>query len=312
MQTKHPSYVKASSVAHAVQLATEYANSMFVAGGTDVYVNSQQGNVEASWLIDVSDLTDLQSCSIHSGNMTLGSMMTLSDVIAHNDIQRYLPALQQAAQSVATPVIRKTATLGGNILCENRCFYYNQSEWWRESAGHCLKCHGDICFATGGRKNCFSKFVSDTAPVLIAYGASVTLISDQGEECFPLENLYSGDGVSSVSLSRKSLLTSVNIPLSTRVVVFRKLRPRKSLDFTSLTTAVSLDANGNLRIVIGGVDPKPVVVEGNLRSTNPELLITMACKKPRVVENDFYSRPYRKSMIKLFIEDSIQHLVERQ
>ncbi|PIZ05633.1 MAG: 4-hydroxybenzoyl-CoA reductase subunit beta, partial [Flavobacteriales bacterium CG_4_10_14_0_8_um_filter_32_5] len=48
------------------------------------------------------------------------------------------------ALSVGSPLIRKTATIGGNVLCENRCLYYNQSEWWRESIGYCLKCDGDI------------------------------------------------------------------------------------------------------------------------------------------------------------------------
>ncbi|MCO6495784.1 MAG: FAD binding domain-containing protein [Bacteroidetes bacterium] len=302
------SYIKVKTTNEAMQQINSLQNAIFVAGGTDVFVNKQQGNIEAGYLIDVSGIEDLMTCRLYDDRIEIGAMFTLEKIIQSETINTHFPTLVQAALAVATPVIRKTATIGGNVLCENRCFYYNQSEWWREAVGHCLKCNGDICLATGGRKNCFSKFVSDTAPVLIAYGATAILIDADGERCVPLESIYTGDGIVSVTLNKKTLLKSIEIPLSTKKVIFKKLRPRKTLDFTSLTTAVSLDNKMNLRMVIGGVDPKPIVVEGNLKKEDLLQLVTTAIKKPRVVENDFYSRTYRKDMIKVFIENSLNEL----
>jgi 4-hydroxybenzoyl-CoA reductase subunit beta len=302
------SYIKVKTVNEAMQLINSLHNAIFVAGGTDVFVNKQQGNIEADCLIDVSGIEELKSVRLHADRMEIGAMVTLETIIQSTEIIERFFGLVQAALAVATPVIRKTATIGGNLLCENRCFYYNQSEWWREAVGHCLKCNGDICLATGGKKNCFSKFVSDTAPVLIAYGANAKLLDASGERVVPIESIYTGDGIVSVALEKRTLLQSIVIPFGTKKVIFKKLRPRQSLDFTSLTTAVSLDEKKNLRIVVGGVDPKPIVVEGNLNKDDLQILLTTAIKKPRIVENDFYSRTYRKDMIKVFLENSLTEL----
>ncbi|MCC6683968.1 MAG: FAD binding domain-containing protein [Bacteroidia bacterium] len=308
MENTIATYIKVHTVNEAVAQMQLHTKAMVVAGGTDVFVNKQQGNTEAELFIDISEIKSLQTVSIHGNKIEIGALVTLEKIITDKELARFFPALKEAALAVATPVIRKTATVGGNILCENRCSFYNQSEWWREAVGYCLKCNGDICIATGGKKNCFSKFVSDTAPVFIALRANAVIADENGEKTIPLENLYTGDGVNPVAISRQTLLKSIEIPITKTRVIFKKLRPRKSLDFTSLTTAVSLDEEHNLRIVIGGVDPRPVVAEGNIKKDDMQLLVTGACKKPRVVENDYYSRNYRKEMINVFINQSIKEL----
>jgi 4-hydroxybenzoyl-CoA reductase subunit beta len=300
-------YVKAASIQEAIDFIHQKGVSLFVAGGTDVYVNKQQGTVSADTYIDISGIEELKEIKQEGNILSIGTMVSLENLIKNELIQACFSALQEAASAVATPVIRKTATLGGNILCENRCSFYNQSDWWREAVGYCLKCSGDICIATGGKKNCFSKFVSDTAPVLLACKASVVVIDNQGEREMPLEQLYSGDGINHLTISESTLLKTIKIPIDKSLkVVFKKLRPRKTLDFTSLTTAVSVNQAGNIRIVVGGVDPKPILIEGD-RSSLSEL-VTMAVKKPRVVENDYYSRKYRKEMIGVYVEDSLKEL----
>lgn len=301
-------YYKADTLDAAVLLASQHPKSMFLAGGTDLLVNQQQGNVAAGVLIDISGVKVLHEVSVQGNILTLGSMITLSYLSEQEEIKKYFPSLITAIGSVATPVIRQTATLGGNLLCDNRCSFYNQSEWWRKAVGYCLKCNGDVCIATGGKKNCFSKFVSDTAPVLIALGAQVSLLTAGEMRQIPLENLYSGNGVNPHAKPSDTLLTFIhlNTDIGARVE-FRKLRPRKTLDFTSLTTALAQYPDGRLRAVIGGVDPRPVMIEGNVHE-NPEAFIALCAKKPRIVDNDFYSRNYRKEMITHFIKDSLQKL----
>src|ERR1035438_3445590 len=122
---------------------------------------------------------------------------------------------QTISNSLPPPftLIVKDATIGGNVLCENRCIFYNQSEWWREAVGYCLKCDGDICIATGGRKACFSKFVSDTAPVLICYDAQIEVLDVNGLQLFKLEDIYTGDGIESRCLGDTALITSILLPL---------------------------------------------------------------------------------------------------
>ena len=174
--------------------------------------------------------------------------------------------------------------------------------------GYCLKCDGDICIATGGKKKCFSKFVSDTAPVLIALEALVEITDKQGIQIMPLEKVYTGDGILPRNLSKTAIIKSILLPLDQKYFcVFKKLRPREAVDFTSLTTAVSMNDSGKIRIVLGGVDPKPVLVEGEM-SGNLEEYIKLCLKKARVIENDFYSRNYRREMIRFFLEESFDQL----
>ena len=81
---------------------------------------------------------------------------------------------------------------------------------------------------------------------------------------------------------------------------------REAVDFTSLTTAVSLNRD-KLRIVIGGVDPKPVLIEG-ARNGNTDEYIKLALKHSRVVDNDVFSRKYRREMIRVFLKQSFEEL----
>ncbi|MBK8490898.1 MAG: FAD binding domain-containing protein [Saprospirales bacterium] len=216
--------------------------------------------------------------------------------------------LIEAALSVGAPLLRKTATLGGNVLCENRCLYYNQSEWWRESVGYCLKCDGDICIATQGKKACFSELVSDTAPALIAMDAEIEVIDLDGARRVKLEDIYTGDGVKPRNLPETAIVTAILLPLDRGFSTsYFKLRQRESLEFTSLTAAIALDKTGKLKIALSGVDPKPVVVVGK-KDDDPEGLIKKAIKGARAIDNDMYTRKYRREMIGVYLRRGLEKL----
>ena len=216
-----------------------------------------------------------------------------------------------AANSVGSPLIRTAATIGGNILCENRCIYYNQSEWWRESIGYCLKCEGDICIATGSTKKCYSELVSDTAPALISMNAQVEITDIDGITLKKLEEIYSGDGVNPRNLKKTSIITEILLPLKRKFkVVFRKLRERQSLDFTSLTSAVSIDIDNKIKVVLAGVDPGPVIIEGTTE-TDADKFVKEALKKARSIDNEMLSRTFRREMIKVYIEKSLDELINK-
>ncbi len=301
-------YRRPLTVAGALQEAEACGgNFRYIAGGTDVLVNRSQGNDTATCLIDITGIEELKRIETDGQTLRIGALVSLDELAEHAIVRERFPALAEAARAVASPVIRKTATLGGNLLCENRCIFYNQSEWWREAVGYCLKCDGDICIATGGKKNCFSKFVSDTAVVLISLNAMIDM-GETGGPAIAVQDLYTGDGVTSKRLPPTTLIRSIRIPLAESFAcVFRKLRPRQSVDFTSLTTAVSVAGNGRIRIVLGGVDPRPVIIDGNAGEPVNDL-VKRAVKKPRIVDNDVYSRNYRKEMIAVFLERSFEEL----
>ena len=302
-------YLKARSVDEALRLAGDWRDEFaFVAGGTDLLANNFQGNSRKRVLIDISGIEGIDKITVSDGKVKIGAMVKLSDLRKNELLTSRFPALVEAAESVASPLIRQNATLVGNVLCENRCLFYNQSDWWKESIGKCLKCEGNICIATGGSKACFSELVSDTCPVLISMEAKLEYTDPSGEHSIPLENIYTGDGVKPKSLPEQAIVTAVVLNLSKIYeVVYHKLRQRKSLEFTSLTTSVSKDQDGKVIIAMSGVDPGPVVLRAE-GSPDIDELITRAVKKSRAIDNDILTRKYRKQMIRNFLEDSFERL----
>jgi len=302
-------YILASSLEQANSLAKENSRSFrYLAGGTDVIVNKFQGNDGVETLIDITGIAGMKSISVTDTHLLIGALVCLEDLQNQDVIARQFPALLDAAHAIASPTIRKTASLGGNLLCENRCIYYNQSEWWREAAGNCLKCKGDTCLATGGTKICLSKFVSDAAIVLIGLEAGIELYDGDTTTIVPLESIYTGDGVNPRNISATAILKAIHIPLNQDFkCVFKKLRKRETLDFTSLSTVVSVNNKGKLRIVLGGVHPKPILVEGS-KGDDLNDLVSQAIAQTRIVDNDTYSRAYRKAMITVFLKRSFEEL----
>jgi 4-hydroxybenzoyl-CoA reductase beta subunit len=303
-------YTRATSVEHAIAVAKAHDGTFrYLAGGTDVMVNKFQDNDDASLLIDISGIDELTGIYASDTHIIIGSMVTLDDLEKSPVISGKFPAIIEAAHSVASPTIRKTATLGGNLLCENRCSFYNQSGWWRASAGYCLKCSGATCLASGGNKNCFSRFVSDTAVALISLSASIEVADETGITVVPLESIYSGNGIHPRLLKDTPIIKSIMIPAGEFPrTVYKKLRKRESVDFTSLTTAVSLYQSGRIRLVLGGIHSKPVVVDGYVTDQLDDM-VKQAISDSRVVGNDTYSRAFRKAMIPVFLNRSFRELM---
>lgn len=302
-------YLIPISINDAIGFARKNADSFkYLAGGTDVMVNRFQGNELSTCLIDLTKIEALKGIAKQGDFLRIGALEILEELKFNPDIKSEFSMLIEAALSVGSPLIRKTATIGGNVLCENRCLYYNQSEWWRESIGYCLKCEGDICIATGGKNACFSELVSDTAPALIAMDAEIEYTDFDDTHRVKLEEIYTGDGVKPRNLSETAIVTAIYLPLNREFkTAFYKLRERESLEFTSLTSAVAIDKNGKLKIALSGVDPKPVIVAGTAADDKKEL-IKKAIKGSRAVDNDMYSRKYRREMISVYLERSFEKL----
>lgn len=310
MKTAEQLYVKVKSVKEALENLKRFdRRARIIAGGTDVMVNRHQGNETSEVLIDICGIPELCEVKLEPDFISLGALVTLEQITCHEELSKLTPALCEAARSVGTPLIRTTATIGGNVLCENRCLYYNQSEWWREAAGYCLKCDGDICIATGGPNACFSELVSDTVPVLVSMEAKVRYVQISGEEKFILlKDIFTGNGVRPRAIANSDLIKEIVIPANRKYrCTFNKLRLRESLDFTSLSSAVCVDDQGKVRITLAGVDPKPVYLETEIGESVNEV-----CKKllkaARSVDNDVFTRTYRREMIKVFIDKSYNQL----
>ena len=86
--------------------------------------------------------------------------------------------MARAAGSVAGPQLRNMGTIGGNLCLDTRCTYYNQTYFWRNALGFCLKKDGDVCHVTKVGKKCVAAHSADTAPVLMTLLGIVLALLD--------------------------------------------------------------------------------------------------------------------------------------
>jgi len=239
------------TVAEAAKiLAGEGPEAMLVAGGTDLFPNMKRGQQAARTLISLRGVAELKTA-----NGKFGSGLTLTDVVRH---EKTPAALRQAAAQVATPQLQNMATLGGNLCLDTRCNYWDQSFEWRQSIDFCLKRDGETCWVAPGSSRCWAVASSDTAPVLCAIGAEVTLVSVDGERRIPVRELFRDDGIEYLNKRSNEILTSIHVPAQDGSwrASYRKLRRRESFDFPVLGVAAAA------RIVDGVVTDARIFVTG--------------------------------------------------
>jgi 4-hydroxybenzoyl-CoA reductase beta subunit len=299
-------YFLPTSVSSAAELLRAFGSQGgALAGGTDVMLSSQQGLMKGESIVDLSLVTELRGLKTTDTGIEIGSMVTLAQLERSEFVERRFRIIAQAASSVASPVIRQSATIGGNLLVGNRCTYYNQSKFWRNSIGSCLKDTGDTCRVTGIRNGrCYARNISDMAPALIALYAKASFLVGGRESQIPLEELYSADGLLPLGgVTADALLLRVEVPAPPEKSFFRKLRLRKSVDFSSLTVAGARDKSGAVRICLNAIAMAPILISGHAKGLDMERVIHEARIKSKIVDNDVLPIEYRKEMMTLFLRE---------
>jgi 4-hydroxybenzoyl-CoA reductase subunit beta len=238
-------------------------------------------------------------------------LFRLSELERDGSIERAWPALARAASLVATPPVRNLATVGGNLCLDTRCSYYNQGPEWRQAVGYCLKKDGDVCWVAPGSSRCWAVSSSDTAPVLCALGARLTLVSSAGERSVEASELFADDGIRHLTRRPDEILTLIHVPapLDGERSVYVKLRRRGSFDFPVLGIAARLRLDAASRvssasIFVGGTGSRPQPASAaaeflvgqrlDERVIDEAARIIARCAKP--LQNTDFSLGWRKAM----------------
>ncbi len=247
-------------------LAGEGPAAMLVAGGTDLLPNMKRRQQTPATLVSLRHVEELQRIANGSG-LRLGAGLTLSRVAAEPKVRAAYTALSQAAVQVATPHLRNMGTLGGNLCLDTRCSYYNQSYEWRKAIDFCMKRDGETCWVATASKRCLAVTSTDTAPALMALGASVRLVSATGEREVALAGFYRNDGIDYMARGADEIVAEILLPAAAGwKSTYWKLRRRGSFDFPVLgvAAAVKLAADGTVedaRLVLGAVSSHPLAIK---------------------------------------------------
>ncbi|HMB70965.1 MAG TPA: FAD binding domain-containing protein, partial [bacterium] len=238
------------SLDDALELAGRLgADADFIAGGTDLLQNYKNRIHPKSHLIALERVEELRGI----GAERIGAGERLNDVAANAVIQERFPGLCDAIRHVASPLIRNSGTIGGNLLVETRCYWFNQTPFWRSTKGSCMKAESDECLVIPQKETCYAAYSGDLAPVLMVLGASVELARPGGRREVPLTDFYRGDGISKNVLKKDEILVSIRIPDDAAALRagYRKLRIRDTMDYPEMgvAAAVDLDGDGAVRIL---------------------------------------------------------------
>ena len=314
-------YYQPRSLKQATKALAELgADAMLVAGGTDVYPKMKRGQFTPRHLISLRALRELKGIRQNQEGLWIGAGESLTTISNHRLIANHFPALAHAAESVSTPQLRNMGTIGGNILVDTRCNYYDQTFFWRQAVGFCMKKDGDICLVAPGSAKCLAIASSDTSPVLVSMGAEAILVNNQGERRIKLEDLYRDDGIDYSTKAKDEVLKGLFIPpesLGWRNV-YLKLRRRGSFDFPILGVAATMetDERGECRhasVVLTAVASAPKIVpEASTllqgKKVTKELIDTVADAAAKIshpLDNTDMDYWYRKRMAKVYTQRAL-------
>jgi 4-hydroxybenzoyl-CoA reductase subunit beta len=297
--------------------------AMAVSGGTDLYPNMKRRQFEPKVLVGLRALEGGRKVTIGSDKeIEIGGLATLQSLERSTLLQSQFPALVKAAGLVSSPILRHMGTLGGNLCVDTRCTYYNQTYDWRKAIDFCMKKDGAICWVAPSSPRCWAVSSSDTAPVLIALDASVTLVGPLGERRILVKDLYRPDGIDFVTKKREEILTAIHVPAPNGMrATYLKLRRRDSIDFPILGVAVALATakDGTVtkaRVVLTAVESAPVEAEKaeallvgkKLTDEFIEEAAALAYRPAKPLDNTDLSHPYRKKMAKVYVARALREL----
>jgi 4-hydroxybenzoyl-CoA reductase subunit beta len=328
-------YHRPSTLSEALSLLAGDESVLPIAGGTDLMPNMKHRLFTPRHLVALKGIGELHGIGLADaeGNavaedspaaaqLVIGAAETLTGVARHPLVRRIAPALAEAAGHVAGPQIRNAGTLGGNLCLDTRCTYYNQTFFWRQALGFCLKKDGDVCHVTRVGKKCVAAHSADTPPVLIALGAVVDLASAAGARTVTVDEFFVANGEWNTIRRPDELVVRVRIPVPGAGVrmAYRKVRQRNAVDFPLLSIAAVADVapDGTARalsVVVSALGARPKVVTGLDRlvvgkrlADVADAVAAQAYKQCHPLENTIVDPDWRRAMVPVYVRRAIDEL----
>ena len=266
-------YIDPNSISQTCFILGAQGNdAKLIAGGTDLLLTLKADTLPdyPKTLVNIKAVDEMNFISEDQSGIKIGALATLSDISASGHLSKTVPILCQAAESVATPQIRNSATIGGNLCQDVRCCYYRYPkhiggplQCLRKGSGPCFAIRGDNRYhALFGAKKCFAVCPSDTAVALAALDAVIHISGPIENRSVKVTDFYSP---LKNALEPGEMVTRITIPPPERInsgQAFIKFTVRKPIDFAVVSTAVYLKIENqkcsNARIVLGAVAASPL------------------------------------------------------
>lgn len=315
-------YFAPKQIKEAVSILQNEPAAKILAGGTDLLVNMKHRVERPAVLVNIKRLGDLDFIRQDNGDIRMGALTPLKRLYMTPLVLENLPGLAQAASSVGSYHHQVMGTLAGNICQQNRCMYFNQSQWWRSSRPTCFKAGGEICHVVNKKKICYSTYCGDMAAVLLVMNARIALTGPGGSRELSIEDLFAEDGKHPLRLNRGEILTEIIFPAESAggTCAYHKFANRDSIDFPIVGTAFWASAQKKeYRAAFTAVDRKPLRahrVEAFLKGKKlDEIAIAeasgLAAGEAKPVKTSVYSPAHKRRMMGLLFQRTVADAIRR-
>lgn len=306
----------------ALRLRAALPKARILAGGTDLIPSMKQGLFTPQDVLHIAGLAELKGITVNADGIRVGALTSLTEMRRDARLATLVPGLVAACKSVATPTLQNMATLGGNLLLDTRCRFYNQSQFWREALGGanakpatgCLKCDSaGICHIAPKGKGCYAAHSADTVPTLILLGAQAELASVRGTRRLAVEALYGEDGREAAPdrsprllIAGDEVLVAVHIPTPTGPTVHRKVRARAAIDYPMLLVAASAEG-----VVLSSLGPRPqrvTGIQGSMLDADIDAVAQAAFSQAFPLATHVWASTWRKKMVRVEVRRALAEL----
>jgi xanthine dehydrogenase YagS FAD-binding subunit len=256
----------------AVELLERFgADGWAMAGGNDSLDWFKDRVKRPKYVVDLTGISTMKGIrETADGGIEIGALTSLTEVERSDVVRTRYKVLADAAGKVASPQIRNTGTIGGNVCQDARCWYYRYGV-------DCYRAGGNTCYADTpegqnrehclwGADRCVAVSPSDTAPALVVLNATMVIVGPSGERTVPAEEFFIGPNVDITRmtvLQPGEVLTAIRIPaeFSGATFYFEKVADRNTWDFPLVNIAAAMVVNGQtiekIRLAAGAVQCVP-------------------------------------------------------
>jgi len=269
--------VEPETIPEAVEiLARLDGEARVIAGGTALVPTMRLGLVAPDRLVSLHRIAGLSEVRVDKGMLEIGAMTSLSALVRRSVVRDGWPLLADAASRVATPSIRSSATLGGNL--------------------------------------CYAEAASDPAPALLCLEAQVRVADSVGERVVPIGEFFTGFYETAVAAGE--ILTAVRVPPMPEGARagYVKFCPRSAEDKPLIGVAALVTLDGarrvsNIRLALAGAAPTPIRARRSEAALRGETLTDAAVRAAAdaaAIEADplsdlMGSADYRREMIRVWV-----------
>jgi xanthine dehydrogenase YagS FAD-binding subunit len=264
------------TVEGAVELLERFgADGWALAGGNDSFDWFKDRVKRPKYVVDLTGVAALRGIrETADGGVEIGALTTLTELERSELVRGRYGVLAEAARRVASPQIRNSGTIGGNVCQDARCWYYRYGV-------DCYRAGGNTCYADTpegqnrehclwGADRCVAVSPSDTAPALVVLDAKMMILGPSGAREVSAEEFFIGPNIDierMTVLKAGEVLTGIRLPAdwSGARFYFEKVADRNTWDFPLVNIAAAMVVSGatgsetieRIRLAAGAVQCVP-------------------------------------------------------